>query len=241
MFSRARRNPTFFIILILLILNSFRSGRYDSFSSFIISIGTTLPGIIIGLTVHEFAHAYTAYRLGDDTPKIQGRVTLNPLAHIDIVGILALVFVGFGWGKPVVVNTYAFRRNRRLKTILVDVAGSISNFITAFLFMGLLMWLASKGIDGTYSSLLLDVLQSVVLINLVLMLFNLLPVPPLDGFGIATELFNLRRFSWWQKFYNNGTIILILLIVFGITSAILTTGISTIYSFLYDFWLNSLY
>ncbi|MDR0357153.1 MAG: site-2 protease family protein [Clostridiales Family XIII bacterium] len=192
-----------------------------------------LPGIIIGLTVHEFAHAFAAYKLGDQTPKLQGRVTLNPLAHIDPVGLIALLFVGFGWGKPVQVNPYAFKHRRR-DNLITDAAGVATNFVIAFIFMGIIKIVVSvSGYASATTALyyVINILIYVVWINLVLMIFNLLPVPPLDGFGIVTEIFDLRGKPIYEKIYHAGMPILILLILFNVPSKV----IEPIIRFLYEF------
>lgn len=229
------RNFIFIIFLVLIagssIRNALNSGM--TFGDWAIGRLMILPGIIIGLTVHEFAHAYSAWKLGDQTPKVQGRVTLNPISHIDPMGIITLIFVGFGWGKPVQVNPYAFKKHPRLSNILVDVSGVITNFIIAFLCYGLLLALVNAGLS---SSVGFTIVYYIVFMNLVLMIFNLLPIPPLDGFGIVTEIFNLRRFSWYQTFYSNGTLILLVLIMFDIVSQLLTPALTALLTFIQNIW-----
>ena len=200
-------SPMLIFFLVLMAYNAISSGRFSNPGQWLMHTLLLLPGIVIGLTFHEFAHAYSAWRLGDQTPMAQNRVNLNPLSHIDIIGIVALLFVGFGWGRPVQVNPYAFRKNRRLSNLLVDVAGVTTNFIIAFICTGLLLIIP---ISSLYV-----VVVNIVYINIVLMVFNLLPIPPLDGFGILTEIFDLRRYSWHRTFYNYGFFILILLVFLG--------------------------
>jgi Zn-dependent protease len=219
-----------------------------------------IPGIIIGITVHEYAHALAAYKLGDMTPKYQKRVSLNPLRHIDPIGFVALLLIGFGWGKPVEVNPYAFRNSRR-SNLITDVAGIATNFVFAFIFMGLAsLFVRTAGAQITgatnFTSLggfinqvaylkYLDpsagstfvyyvciVLWYIVLMNLVLMIFNLLPVPPLDGFGIVTELFNLRNKPIYNQLYSMGFPILILLIVLNVPSRVISPIINAIFTLL---------
>jgi Zn-dependent protease len=192
-----------------------------------------LPAIIIGITVHEFAHAFAAYKLGDQTPKLQGRVSLNPVRHVDPMGFIALLLIGFGWGKPVEVNPYAFKR-RRLCNLITDIAGIVTNFIFAIVFMGIIRILYSAApvfLMGTVGDYLVTVLLYAVQMNLVLMIFNLLPVPPLDGFGVITEIFNLRGKPIYNQIYNMGFPILILLIILNIPSKV----ISPIIDFLFQF------
>jgi Zn-dependent protease len=231
----------FVIFLVIMAFNRFSSPAFDP-AQWVEYTLLLLPAIIIGITFHEFMHAYSAYKLGDQTPKVQGRVTLNPLKHIDPIGIIILIFVGFGWGKPVQVNPYAFKGNRRLANLIVDVAGVLTNLVLAFLFSGLVILILYTATYSAPMQVILDILSITVRINLVLMLFNLLPVPPLDGFGIITEVFDLRRFSWYQQFYNSGMFILLALIVvpslfgFSIIGWLLTPAFSTIPDAFYTFW-----
>jgi Zn-dependent protease len=150
------------------------------------SISTFLVRFIIlflGTPIHEWAHAWSAYQLGDDTASLQGRMTLNPLAHLDPIGSLLLLVSGFGWGKPVPVNPYRMRTSPRVGMAISAAAGPLSNFVLAMLLaipfrMGWVTWSTVIG------NLLLVAIQ----INLGLMLFNLLPVYPLDGEKVLTGL-----------------------------------------------------
>jgi Zn-dependent protease len=195
------------------LFNSIQSGRFNDPGQWLTSILLLLPGIVIGITFHEFAHAFAAWKLGDQTPLAQKRVTLNPLAHIDPIGILILIFVGFGWGRPVQVNPYAFKGNRRRSSLIVDVAGVVTNLIIAFLIAALAVVILNTATYSAPMAVFYNILIRAVMINLVLMLFNLIPVPPLDGFGIVTEVFDLRQFSWHHQLYNSGMFILLGLIV----------------------------
>ncbi len=183
-----------------------------------------LPGIVIGLAFHEFAHAFVADRLGDNTPRLQGRVTLNPMAHIDPVGFVALLFVGFGWGVPVEIDPRSFK-NRRRDELMVSLAGVVMNLLLAIVFtLVLKIFISVTGVwpgMGTIPEIAGQIIVYVIWINLVLMVFNLLPVPPLDGFNIITELFDLRKYDWWYTVYNNGFFILLILIAFNFTDRIL--------------------
>lgn len=188
----------------------------------------TLPGIILGLSFHEFAHAWTSDKLGDPTPRRQGRVTLNPLAHIDWVGFAALLFLGFGWGKPVQINP-SYYKNRRRDEFLVGIAGVTMNLILAVL-ISVPVRLLSKSIGALGGSVIMQdifyILLYAVMINLVLMVFNLIPCPPLDGFGLVTQIFKLDRYDWWQSLYQKGSWILIILLVTNVVDAILDPAVS---------------
>jgi Zn-dependent protease len=152
-------------------------------------IGLELPDLIaravvlvIAFTFHEFAHAYVADYFGDDTPRMQGRLTLNPLAHLDPIGSLLLLVAGFGWAKPVQINPYALQRRSQAAPMLVALAGPVSNLLLASLAaipmrLGLIPVSFSSGILPSA----FDLFSIFILLNLILMLFNLIPIFPLDG------------------------------------------------------------
>ncbi|MCR5616768.1 MAG: site-2 protease family protein [Clostridiales bacterium] len=148
----------------------------------------------IAFSFHEFMHAFVAYKLGDDTPKLGGRVTLNPLAHIDIMGFIMLFFVGIGWGKPVVWNPNRVTKCKpRTAEILVSLAGVTGNFILA-----LIGSIIQVIIVGTFDilnvplQLVIMLLYYIAEINLILLAFNLLPIPPLDGFRLVDALLPVK-------------------------------------------------
>ena len=187
-----------------------------------------LPGIIVGLTVHEYAHAKVALEMGDPTAMRQGRVSLNPMAHIDWIGFLCLIVAGFGWGKPVPVNSGNFRgRHRKLKEVAVSAAGVICNFITALLF-ALLMAGLVRNVPGFGGGIPHLMLYYCVYINVVLMIFNLLPLPPLDGFNIVAELTGFDETPAYYKLLQYGSIILLLLVFTNVISYLLEPGISAV-------------
>jgi len=186
-----------------------------------------LPGIIIALCLHEYAHAVVAYKCGDPTPKYMGRVTVNPKAHIDWIGFLCLILVHFGWGKPVIINPDNFNKKRR-DSIFVGFAGVTMNFLVA-LAVGLIIRFAlmSPSILHFIAStdagdILFNICLDIVVINFSLMFFNLLPVPPLDGFGIISDLLNLRGTKVWNMVYRYGTLILLVILIADIPSFLFT-------------------
>lgn len=189
-----------------------------------------LPGIILGLSLHEFAHAWMSVRLGDPTPQRQGRLTINPLAHIDWMGFIALVLVGFGWGRPVQIDPRYYKHPRR-DEFLVAIAGVTMNLIIA-----VILSFPARALESAYytsgGSMIIEnvyyIFMYAVMINLVLMIFNLIPCPPLDGWGIITQIFKLDRYSWWYKVYQYGTWILLILIVSNLTDIIITPAVTTL-------------
>jgi Zn-dependent protease len=175
--------------------------------------------LLLSLTVHEFFHAWTAWRLGDDTAARMGRLTLNPIAHMDPIGTLLLPLLGvpFGWAKPVPVNPANFRRGVRMSTgdILVSVAGPLSNLglaLLAAVVKGLLIRFGPQAIPvGGVADVLLD---SLVLMNIGLAVFNILPFPPLDGSHVVGSLVPARWRDGWNAFLRVGPVLLMLLLVF---------------------------
>ncbi len=144
-----------------------------------------VPAIIIGLSVHEFFHAFIAYKLGDWTAKEDGRLSLNPLRHIDIVGLIFLFLLKFGWAKPVSVNPMTFK-NPKKGMMWTAMAGPLSNFVVAFLAAGLYCgYVSAFGNTGFYESIISGYIELlfayIILVNIGLGLFNLIPLPPLDG------------------------------------------------------------
>ncbi len=138
---------------------------------------------LIGLTIHEFSHALVAYKLGDSTAKYAGRITLNPLAHLDLFGTILLFVVGFGWGKPVPFNPYNLR-DQKYGPLLIAIAGPLSNLVIALIFgLALRFFVAYEMAFG-----LILLFSVIVFLNIILAVFNLLPIPPLDGSKILFAL-----------------------------------------------------
>ncbi|MFR5263302.1 MAG: site-2 protease family protein [Christensenellales bacterium] len=221
-----KRTKIFFIIIIAAILLLITG----SSSGFINKL-LFLPGIIIGITFHEAAHGYVSHWLGDPTPKNQGRLSLNPLAHIDPMGFIALLLVGFGWGKPVMIDPRYYKNPKR-DELLVSLAGVTTNLIIAIIFAVIQILLIEAGIAyslGSTWNILNLMIQYVVFVNLVLMCFNLLPIPPLDGFSVITQLFDLRRYDWYYKLYSNGFFILMALVFIGALDGFLDKSVSFFY------------
>jgi Zn-dependent protease len=165
---------------------------------------TTLPGIILGLTVHEFFHAYIAHRCGDNTARDQGRITLNPLKHIDPLGFILLIIAGFGWAKPVMF-TEANLKNPKIDVIKIALAGPLSNAILAMLLSVLFSVINSFGLWSGVNQLSYEIFLYAIVINWGLFVFNLIPIPPLDGSHLLTH--PLRKHpAIYQGLYKYGTL-----------------------------------
>jgi Zn-dependent protease len=179
------------------------------------SMLVSLPGVIIGLTIHEYAHAFAAWRLGDATAKEQGRLTLNPLRHIDPLGFLLLIVAGFGWAKPVSFDKTRLSRPRRDEAIIA-AAGPLSNLFLALLIsvaIRILLLVIPYTEGGPYATLL-DALLHVVYINYGLMVFNLIPIPPLDGSHVLFTMIHIAP-ETEARLYKYGTIALFAVIIIG--------------------------
>lgn len=174
-----------------------------------------IPAILIALTFHEYMHGRVAYALGDPTPKNQGRLTLNPIKHLDPLGSLLLLLVGFGWAKPVEVNPFHFKGDRGRGMLWVSLAGPATNLVLAV--AAAVLWLFF-GNTGQYVNIFFKYLFH---INVVLAVFNILPVPPLDGSKILAGLLPLRQRHIVYNIERYGTIILFILVVTGILGKIL--------------------
>ncbi len=171
--------------------------------------------ILYALTIHEFFHAWTANKLGDPTAKMQGRLTLNPLAHLDPVGTICFIIAHFGWGKPVPVNPGYFKHPRR-DDVLVSAAGPISNFVSAF-FFGLIFQISYKfGIDTNHIiNDLRNLLLTTIQINLILAIFNFIPLYPLDGSHILKGFLPRNMLSGYENVCRYSPFILLGVILLG--------------------------
>ena len=193
-----------------------------------------ISAILVALTIHEFSHAYIAYKLGDNTPKSMGRLTLNPLAHIDWFGLLMLILIGFGWGNPVVFNPYNLKY-KKWGPALVAMAGPVSNLVQIAGF-GLILKLLEIFTRLSISNLLVQFIDLLIIINAVLLIFNLIPIPPLDGSKLLFAILDKPKYANFKmKLESRGPMILIILILadnifrIGIFSAIFSGVINLIY------------
>lgn len=187
----------------------------------ILNLLLTVPGVLIALTFHEFAHAWAANKLGDETPRVQGRLNLNPLSHIDPVGFVFLIVAGFGWGKPVQIDPRNFNGKYSLSKAeaIVSAAGPIMNFILAFVFLIIYYLLFSVtnvlgALSIQWQQVIFLVITYTISINIGLGVFNLIPLPPLDGSKILMHFLPYKVKEW---FYNNQQIFYIIFLLIWIT------------------------
>jgi len=167
-----------------------------------------IGAILIALSTHEFLHAYTAFRLGDNTAERAGRLTLNPMAHIDWLGFLALILIGFGWGKPVPVNPYNLKY-KKWGNALVALSGPLANLISIAVF-GLFLKFLGAYTHLSAGNLLIQFVDLLIIINAVLLTFNLIPIPPLDGSAVLfTVLSDPKYDNFKAKLETRGPLILL--------------------------------
>lgn len=205
------RKTLFLILGGMVLMNVLLGGRS------IESIIYALPGVIVAMTFHEFAHAWMATKLGDDTPRLQGRLNLNPMSHVDPVGIICLALLGFGWGKPVQINPRNFDGKYTLSKAeaMVAAAGPVMNFIIAFIF------LIIYGIFGltvttitTTTKIFSSIIISVISVNIGLGVFNLIPIYPLDGSKILNHFLPFKARQWLINNQSILTIIVFFMVFF---------------------------
>ena len=185
------------------------------------------PPLLLALTLHEYAHGYVAFRLGDPTARDAGRLTLNPLSHLDPIGTIAFFFIKFGWAKPVPVNPYYFK-NPRKDMLWVALAGPITNLLLAVVSALLLKAIIGTATVIPYSAMLeailvplYNMLVASVWINLVLCIFNFLPIPPLDGGRILTGLLPEELARTYASFERYGFIVILILAFSGVLGTVI--------------------
>lgn len=181
-----------------------------------------IPAILVAITFHEYAHGKTAALLGDPTPESHGRLSLNPLKHLDFLGTLMLVAVGFGWAKPVQVNPYYFRGNRQKGMLYVALAGPLMNLVLAYLSA------VAMRLFGHIHVLLYVFFSFLIWYNTMLAIFNLVPLPPLDGSKILAGLLPFRKSNFLNQLEVYGPIILLILLATGLLSDLIRPIVSAV-------------
>ncbi len=208
-----------------------------------------IPAALIAVVLHELGHAFVSYKLGDPTPKSEGRLTLNPLKHLDMVGIICLIFFGFGWAKPVSIDS-SYYKNTKLGITLVGLAGPLVNFILAilsFTFIGVIYIVEIKLGSNVFLSILNTFFIYLAIINIGLGVFNLIPIPPLDGSKVIGGILPDKAYNEYMRYQAYGMyfmigfmIFLFILDSFGLESPI-GFVIDKIFYFFYDLVLKVVY
>lgn len=221
---------TMYIIAGILLL--FVVIQYVANPSQLIGLLLSAPGVLIAITFHEFAHGYVAYKLGDDTAKNQGRLSLNPLAHLDPIGTLMLLVAGFGWGKPVEVNPRNYTRKISMEKgeAIVSLAGPLMNFILAIIFTliycAIYKFASISFMTSTVGGIIMLLISTTISINIGLGVFNLIPLPPLDGSKIIMPFLPYKA----KEFFINNEqifyIVFVLLWITGFAGTIITPAIN---------------
>ena len=208
---------------------------YASNPGQILALLLSIPGVLIAITFHEYAHAWTAYKLGDDTAKSQGRLSLNPLKHMDPIGIVMLLFLGFGWGRPVEIDSRNFNRNISVRKAeaIVSIAGPLANIIIAIVFSAiygvLIKFNALTSMDTRTALTIITILQSIISINIGLGVFNLIPLPPLDGSKVLSYFLPYNARNWFENNQQIFYIIFLIIWITGIAGTIISPAITSIY------------
>jgi len=200
----------------------------------------TLPAVIIAISFHEFAHAFAADRLGDTTPRHQGRLTLNPLSHLDPFGFILMIFAHIGWGKPVQINPNNFNSNksRGFCEAMVSLAGPLMNFVLAilccFIYTALVTFGSASFFAGKIGTVVLYFLSLSISVNIGLGVFNLIPLPPLDGEKIFRNIIPYNAKLWLDKNYQTLQMVFMILWFCGILEVIVSPVISVISNLIFN-------
>ena len=206
--------------------------KYLSNPDNLLGLLLSVPGLLIAITFHEFAHAFVADKLGDDTPRSQGRLTLNPLGHLDPVGTVMLLFAGFGWGKPVEVNprNYDRRFSMDKADAIVSIAGPLMNFFLAIAFTIIYcIMLKFTDINSRVIEIIIMMVLYTIQINIGLGLFNLIPVPPLDGSKVIKPILPYNAKVWFENNERIFEMVFVALWLLGILSTIISPIIQAVY------------
>ena len=216
MFGYNIDKKTLYIIVGILVVFSLMSYGTEGIFSLILSI----PAVLLAITVHEFGHAFAAYKLGDDTPLRQGRLSLNPFDHIDPLGIAMLLFAHIGWGKPVEVDPRNYNRNISVEKAdaIVSFAGPLMNFITAIIFAliycAIIKFAGAGFLLNKVGTIIIAIVASIITMNIGLGVFNLIPLPPLDGSKIFLPILPRNAKIW---FIDNQQIFYFIFLIIWIT------------------------
>ena len=231
-FGGFEMNTWMIVLVIILIAENLRYYIYSPEA--LLALILSIPGVIIAMTFHEFAHAWVADRLGDDTPRRQGRLTLNPFKHMEPIGMLMLLFAGFGWGRPVEINPNNFNRTITIRkgNALVALAGPVMNLILALIFSIIYaLILAFGGVDFMFSEvgdIITTIVEYIIFMNVGLGVFNLIPLPPLDGSKVLVAILPTNARNWFESHERILYLVFIIMWITPIASLIISPVIKLI-------------
>ncbi len=205
----------------------------------LLSLLYALPGVLFALSVHEFSHGYVAYKLGDNTAKFSGRLTLNPIRHLNLLGFICMIVAGFGWANPVPVNTRFFKKPKR-DLAFVALAGPVSNLLSAF--VGMILYFIFLRIAFSNASFINEkavqgmiyIFSGFISVNIGLAVFNLIPIPPLDGSRILDAFLPTKLYLAYHKYEQIISIVLFVLIMLDVISVPISGAINWIYNGMYN-------
>lgn len=223
-----------YVIIAIMVLSTIT--QYITNPSALFMLLVSVPGVLIAITFHEFAHGYVAYKLGDNTAKLEGRLSLNPLDHLDPIGTLMLLLAGFGWGKPVNVNPSNYTRKISMEKgeALVSLAGPLMNIILSIIFaiiyFAIYKFTNVTFLSSTVGSVLMLLISATISINVGLGIFNLIPLPPLDGSKIIMPFLPYKAKQWFRNNEQIFYIIFVVIWITGIAGIIISPAINVVYT-----------
>ena len=233
MFNFSFDRRIIYIIIAIMVLSTVV--QYATNPGALFGLLVSIPGVLIAITFHEFAHGFAAYKLGDNTAKNEGRLSLNPLDHLDPIGTLMLLFAGFGWGKPVHVNptNYTRRISMEKGEAIVSLAGPLMNIILAFIFAIIYAAIYKFAgpdfvTDSTVGYIIMLLISFTISINIGLGVFNLIPLPPLDGSKIIMPFLPYNAKQWFRNNEYIFYIVFVVIWITGIAGMIISPAISWI-------------
>lgn len=228
---------TLYIIIGILVIISLMTYGTDGIFDLLLSI----PAVLIAITIHEFGHAFAAYKLGDDTPLRQGRLSLNPLDHVDPLGLAMLLFAHIGWGKPVQIDPRNYNRNISVEKAdaIVSFAGPLMNFITAIVFAliycAIIKFAGTAFIMSNIGIIIIAIISYIVTMNIGLGVFNLIPLPPLDGSKIFLPILPYNAKSWFIEHEQIFYFVFLIIWITGIAGRLISPIIGQMTSWILTF------
>ena len=229
-----------FLYIIMAIMVLWGLSSYIANVNALLGLLYTIPGVLIAITFHEFAHAKVADMLGDDTPRREGRISLNPLAHIDPIGFTMLLFAGFGWGKPVNVNPRNYNRDITVEKAdaIVSIAGPAMNMIlaigfTVIYFIIYKFW-GTLVLTNRILGIIMQMIMYTISINIGLGIFNLIPLPPLDGSKVIKPFLTYNAKQWFEDNERIFYIIFVILWITGIAGTIISPIINVVFKEIFN-------